>query len=237
MTPSARYYITHHVFACISKGTLILLDTKKNNYHLVTKESLDLLMPFLATSGYNQYLPDGNCITNTDEINVHHELLQHDLLTVDHQRGKFLSPIQVKIPDVPFEILESDAQPEIKLHHAIVVFLSGILSYLLLLIPLKILINLTRSTHTDKVDPDTKNYGIKLARIYKNLRPLLPKSRICLFDSLSFTLFSKFYGLRTNLVFGVTPEPFEAHCWVQHDSIILNDAPQNIKKYTPIMVL
>lgn len=37
-------------------------------------------------------------------------------------------------------------------------------------------------------------------------------------------------------VFGVTGAPFSAHCWVQHGDTVLNDAIENTRIYTPIMI-
>ena len=40
--------------------------------------------------------------------------------------------------------------------------------------------------------------------------------------------------MHANLVFGVTGDPFSAHCWVQVDELVLNDTLGNANAYTPI---
>jgi Transglutaminase-like superfamily len=36
-------------------------------------------------------------------------------------------------------------------------------------------------------------------------------------------------------VFGVNADPFEAHCWVQAGSVVLNDTLGRVSSFTPIM--
>ncbi len=44
-------------------------------------------------------------------------------------------------------------------------------------------------------------------------------------------------GIHPDWVFGVKTEPFDAHCWVQHGEIVLNDAPDRVRQYSPILVV
>ena len=44
-------------------------------------------------------------------------------------------------------------------------------------------------------------------------------------------------GIQPDWVFGVKTEPFDAHCWVQHGDVVLNDAPDRVRQYSPILVV
>jgi hypothetical protein len=44
-------------------------------------------------------------------------------------------------------------------------------------------------------------------------------------------------GLRPALVFAVRLDPFAAHCWLQHDELVLNDAVDRVGAFTPVLVL
>ena len=69
------------------------------------------------------------------------------------------------------------------------------------------------------------------------MRPFYPRPYLCLFDSLALINFLSHYRLRARLVFGVHLAPFDAHCWVQVEDIVLDDALDNVRDYnTPIMV-
>ncbi len=44
-------------------------------------------------------------------------------------------------------------------------------------------------------------------------------------------------GLKPDLIFGVSMRPFRSHCWVQVGDIVINDRLDNIRNFTPILVL
>lgn len=44
-------------------------------------------------------------------------------------------------------------------------------------------------------------------------------------------------GHDVSLVMGVRLRPFAAHCWVQHGGRVLNDTPEDVAVFTPILVL
>lgn len=62
-----------------------------------------------------------------------------------------------------------------------------------------------------------------LTRVFHALRPFYPRSYLCLFDSLALLEFLWHWRLSPRWVFGVTIDPFEAHCWVQEDALVLCD--------------
>lgn len=67
-------------------------------------------------------------------------------------------------------------------------------------------------------------------RILSPSRRCLPRS-IAIFDALVAA------GFRPNLVIGVSHLGFAAHCWLQHGSVVLNDDPDNVRRYAPILVI
>jgi hypothetical protein len=42
-------------------------------------------------------------------------------------------------------------------------------------------------------------------------------------------------GVSAEWIFAVRSNPFEAHCWVQSGSVVLNDVIDEVRAYTPIM--
>lgn len=77
----------------------------------------------------------------------------------------------------------------------------------------------------------------RLVRDFLSLRPLFPRKYLCLFDSLALLEFLSMYGLHPSWVFGVQPDPFEAHCWLQYENVVLNDTMEVVSMYTPIMTV
>ena len=43
-------------------------------------------------------------------------------------------------------------------------------------------------------------------------------------------------GHRATLIFGVKLRPFDAHCWVQCGSVVINDRIERVRDFTPILV-
>lgn len=72
---------------------------------------------------------------------------------------------------------------------------------------------------------------------FARARRYVPIEPICLLDSLSLLRFLSRRGLSANIVFGVTPDPFAAHCWVQAGDMVLNETLFDTHAYTPIRVV
>jgi hypothetical protein len=56
-----------------------------------------------------------------------------------------------------------------------------------------------------------------------------------LFDSLALLEFLAVYRFFPRIVFGVVADPFQAHCWLQDDAVVLNDDLERLGKYQPIL--
>jgi hypothetical protein len=74
-----------------------------------------------------------------------------------------------------------------------------------------------------------------LLAVFERLRWFYPRPYLCLFDSLALTHFLGRFGLHPDWVFGVKADPFEAHCWVQADRLVLNDTLGHVSGFSPIM--
>jgi hypothetical protein len=76
-----------------------------------------------------------------------------------------------------------------------------------------------------------------LVSVFDRLRWFYPRSYLCLFDSLALIHFLARFRVYPDWVFGVTADPFEAHCWVQSGSVVLNDTLERVSAFTPIMYI
>jgi hypothetical protein len=75
-----------------------------------------------------------------------------------------------------------------------------------------------------------------LALQFERLRPWVPKSGRCLPNSLMLMSFLRRHGVPAQIVVGVRSFPFEAHCWIQHNGVVLNDTVEHVSWYVPIAV-
>lgn len=73
---------------------------------------------------------------------------------------------------------------------------------------------------------------------YMRLRPfVLSAHDRCLHDSLCLIRFLAAQRLFPSWVIGVRTRPFGAHSWVQSGGLVLNDLHENVRAYTPILVV
>ncbi len=72
---------------------------------------------------------------------------------------------------------------------------------------------------------------------YHRARRLVPVPKNCLMDSLALDRWLGGSESGRHLIFGVTVEPFLAHCWLQSPTMILNDTYDHVRRYTPILVV
>lgn len=83
--------------------------------------------------------------------------------------------------------------------------------------------------------PDDPAVGrlIVLAAAFEQLRPWIRQDQ-CLALSLAYVRMAHALGRQVRIVFGITPRPFAAHCWVQLGSQVLNDRVARVATFTPI---
>ncbi|GAA0644785.1 MAG: hypothetical protein A2792_10210 [Sphingomonadales bacterium RIFCSPHIGHO2_01_FULL_65_20] len=73
-----------------------------------------------------------------------------------------------------------------------------------------------------------------IVRWFESLRIFIPRTGRCLVQSLLLLHFLRLLRIPSELVFGVRTHPFEAHCWVEWNSRVLNDSVDHVCWYTVI---
>ena len=59
----------------------------------------------------------------------------------------------------------------------------------------------------------------------------------CLFRSLVLARYLTLMGVRPDWVFAVRLAPFEAHCWIEHDGVLLNERTDKAREYRAILAV
>lgn len=72
---------------------------------------------------------------------------------------------------------------------------------------------------------------------FDRLSPWLPRPGLCLMRSLQQRLYLQRRGHHAAWVFGVRTWPFEAHCWLQAGTVVLDDHVDHAAGFTPILVV
>ncbi|MBW4050302.1 MAG: lasso peptide biosynthesis B2 protein [Proteobacteria bacterium] len=86
-------------------------------------------------------------------------------------------------------------------------------------------------------EPTEWNRAVQLTGAFLDFRPMFPWDYRCLFDSLALIRFLSLFNLYPDWIFGVQDDPFNAHCWVQAGTRVLNDDIEHVRNYTPIMTV
>lgn len=94
-----------------------------------------------------------------------------------------------------------------------------------------------KQTRRRRVDGSHASRLRETASVFRRARLFMPVATCCLLDSLALARFLSRRGLHSDLVFGVIDDPFSAHCWLQTETLVLNDTVGNVKSYTPIRVV
>ena len=59
----------------------------------------------------------------------------------------------------------------------------------------------------------------------------------CLFHALALCRFLSPFGVFPSWVIGVRTHPWGAHSWVQCGDLVLDDTPEHVLEYTPLLIV
>lgn len=239
------YLLASHVYVCITDDHGVLLDLKRDKYVGIARGQMKALAA--CVKGWPGAGEDGASAQSSPFIK---NLLTSGVLTTDSARGKAAQPVAVPRPEKtltrPDLAMSADAdlfemRPAINSGHLVNFLRASIAARLALRwrpiasVVAKVRARKVFSGATHSADPEAIR-ALVAAFVY--LRPLLFTTKdACLADSLALVLFLAHYRLFPNWVFGVQTGPFAAHCWVQDNDVVLNDTPDHVRRYTPILVV
>lgn len=72
---------------------------------------------------------------------------------------------------------------------------------------------------------------------FRKILPWSPFQGVCFYRSFFLLAFLRRRGFDAAWVFGVRTWPFEAHCWLQVDDVVLDDRLDHVRTFTPILAV
>jgi hypothetical protein len=227
----AHYFLPHHVHACFAANRTIFLDMKRGTYFGLDPEKTELLRHTLDdSSAVEQAAPP-----------IAAELIGMGLLTTSRSASKTFLPPAASAPEAPLLPMIDD-RPRISAARVLRFLVTcSTVSLRLKFRPLeRSLAHLahrkSRSTARFIAEDAVLDRARDLTRTFLHLRPFAYAARNrCLLDSLTLAEFLASYGIRATCVFGVRANPFEAHCWLQIGSHVVNETPEMAQRYAPIL--
>jgi hypothetical protein len=234
-----QYFLSSHVFVCAVESHWIILDVSRDKYLCIHKRHFFQLGP--QVHGWSGAFEPTDCDdeVSPDAIALTSDLLQQEILTQDPTRGKRTDAVKIPAPTAAFNSRRAGPSKALQL----------------LYVPAFLLASARADYYLKRRSFEKVTYAVDARRhrryerrrmvhagsvesllfIFNALRPIYPRDYLCLFDSLALIEFLAQYGLFPRWVFGVSADPFGAHCWVQDGGFVMNDTLERVFRYRPIM--
>jgi hypothetical protein len=236
------YLLAPHVYPCISGQHVVLMDLERDKYVAVAPAHR-LAAWVRGWPVGSMHAADSSHDSDAGADALVAQMLAHGMLVSDPHIGKPAVPVSAARAACSLVEFDLDTRPP---SGGSLLWRFGS-SYLqaklaLKLRPIQTIVESVRDRKTRRsgggareVDPVRLR---ELVGAFTRLRPLFYTLRsACLLDSLTMVRFLAAEGVHPDWVFGVKTEPFDAHCWVQHGEAVLNDAPDRVRQYSPILVV
>jgi hypothetical protein len=221
-----------HVYCCRRGDAFVFLDLKRDEYTLIVGDAAATLCEFTDDASSTTPAP-----TSLESLQ---ELIQADLLTTDPEAGRKFTATCGALAMQPLLDAENTSRPATKLSH-VYNFVAACTTAAVRLrwsrIQNTVSAVATRKAQrapNQQIDIDKAR---QLTATFQRLRRLLPVNHLCLFDSLALIEFLARYDVFPDWVFGVTLEPWAAHCWIQHQDFAFDESAEETADFTPIMVV
>jgi hypothetical protein len=232
-------HLAPHVHCCSTKNQVVLLDLKRNKYLGLSGTDANGLARWIVglpkfEQSFRAEADSGAAVTE-----LLHEMSNAGMLSSVHTRGATYSPAAAGPPTMALIDGYTDVATWITARD-LACFITAALTAKLLLqwTPLHKIAQRVRSRRLRRqsdmaLDIDRLQH---LVAGFTRMRTFaFTASNECLFDSLALSEFLSLYGLFPHWLFGVTANPFAAHCWLQQGGIVVNDSPEHVGRFTPIM--
>jgi hypothetical protein len=92
------------------------------------------------------------------------------------------------------------------------------------------------TTNIARVD-DVPTHVARILAAFARAELVISRADNCLVRSLALHRMLRGAGAESVLVIGVTASPFSAHAWVQRGSVVLNDSLDQVRIFSPILIV
>jgi Transglutaminase-like superfamily len=231
--PTTRLRLADHMRACLVDGQVVLLDLERGRYFALKGPACRVVASVLAPSG--NAMP---ALASEDSVLVEPLLRNHILTTAPLSGG-------MRLPQLPSADAATASQqqvPDASIRGRDLLrflFAVTVAAFWLRWRSLDSIAAAVRDLQHQRKHSTEEALRLRHAvTVFDRLRPLTFTSRDqCLFDSLALAIFLGRQGLRASWVIGVSIRPFKAHSWIQDGSEVLNDVAENVRRFTPILVV
>jgi hypothetical protein len=232
-----KYWLSPHVHVCVTGDYAVLLDLRRDKYIGIGREHMSALAasvvgwPSTAQSKVESSAPAKALLS---------KMLATGLLTLDPVIGKEArSPV---IPQAQCMAIEADLEYRraITVRNVSQMLIAAAKARALLRWrPIETVVaRVKRRKERRAASEFDLDAARPLVEAFLHLRPLVFTTKDeCLFDSLVLVELLARNHLFPVWLFGVSTNPFRAHSWVQAGDRVLNDLPERVCRFTPILAV
>jgi hypothetical protein len=236
----STFFLQSHAFLSKARRHWVILDVNRDKYLCVDRSQFESLGPWLH--GWEEVAAERECgaAAPADEaIALAHELLRLGILSESVDGAKAARPVAYPLPTEALDVEAPVASRISSCMHAPAFFLScARASRKLRDHSFQSVVSSVRARKQRNRDssewPDLERLRFRTS-VFGSLRLFYPRNYQCLFDSLALINFLARANMYPDWIFGVSADPFEAHCWVQTGRVVLNDTIERVSAFTPIM--
>jgi transglutaminase superfamily protein len=241
------YFLAPHVYPCVTDDHVVLLDLRRSKYVGLNRQQMQTIAARVKgwplVSGAPSAAAAGEAPSSSPRADALFEkLLAAGMLTTDPKVGKDATPLEMDRADAA--LVEDDlyVQPAVTFRHVIRFLRASLVAALEMKWRRLERIIATANARKRRWHSAAAAMDLETARravgAFIRLRPLLFGAQdACLYDSLALVRYLSYYRIFPSCVIGVQTGPFAAHCWVQEGAVVFNDAPEYVRKYTPILAV
>jgi hypothetical protein len=234
-------WISRHTYWCRLRSTVIYLNLARDEYGTLTEPAQGLMSAIVPGWPLSAEGEAPSLILSNDQISkLRSELITAGVLTSDAAEGKRATPTRHTVANVALE--PNCPQRRTMNGGDFLKFLAActITAWSLRFRSLQDSVRaLARNRHeqetSELADPDQI---ADLVAIFRRLRSFtFSGHRNCLFHAIALVRFLAGYGVHADFIMGVKVDPWAAHSWVQHGDYVVDGTPEQVRFYTPLLVV
>jgi len=240
------YFLAPHVYPCVTADHVVLLDLDRDKYVGVAREQVSALARRVRGWSGLGFAHSGEAseadVPGKRAESVFAKMVAAGMLTTDADIGKEACPVEIPAASEALVQPDLDWRPRIAFIDLVRFLLASMLTSLSMrLLPLRSVMTGVMRRKTQGLagfGPVDITVARRATEAFIRMRPLLFGAQdACLYDSLALTRFLSYYRQYPGCVIGVRTAPFGAHCWVQEAGFVFNDAPEYVRRFTPILAI
>lgn len=231
-TASAPFTLAQHAFVCRCDREVVILDVRRDRYLAV--DAIRHAGLAALVQDWPACNDDSGSVDAMPTLSLAQSLMSLGVLTQAPQAGKSASPLRAVL--ARYECNQASHARARTFFEVLTATVTA--SLILRWLPFEQVVARVSRRHKHPHAPSSTGELCDLVGQFQYAHSwLFSSDRRCLHESLALLEFLARHRHYPRWIFGVHTAPFAAHCWLQHDDVVINDSLENVAQFTPIMMV